>query len=149
MLFFHYLIYSKSIDSIMKNLGQIIALNNDDPDVKIDPSQKRSHEFLQTKLNKTSEYVREKLLQKEEKEKKRMPQETSLETEVDQQAEKEPISEFTTVKSKNINHITSMAHSLSAHLISSTSQKKDGAKLKNITVKIYDSVNLWLSRLFR
>ena len=78
-----------------------------------------------------------------------MPQETSLETEVDQQAEKEPISEFTTVKSKNINQITSMAHSLSAHLISSTSQKKDGAKLKNITVKIYDSVNLWLSRLFR
>ena len=51
----------------MKNLGQIIALNNDDPDIKIDPSQKRSHEFLQTKLNKTTEYVREKLQQKEVK----------------------------------------------------------------------------------
>lgn len=140
----------------MKNFEDIIVANNASSDFEIDPSQKKSHDFLQTKLSKTAEYVRERLQEREDREKreqemkKKQAEAMGVEMpQAKQSEEKEPISEFAGLKTKNIGNITSMAHSLSAHLISSSSQKKDGAKLKNITVKIYDAVNLWLSRLFR
>jgi hypothetical protein len=51
-------------------------------------------------------------------------------------------------KLNEINNIACLAHSLTSYLIT-VNKKNNSEKLKNLTVKIYDSVNLWISRLFR
>lgn len=55
-----------------------------------------------------------------------------------------------TIESKlsKINNIACLAHSLTSYLIT-VNKKNNSEKLKNLTVKLYDSVNLWISRLFR
>ncbi len=51
-------------------------------------------------------------------------------------------------KIENVNNLTCLANSMSAYLVSANSRRNSG-KLKSLTVKVYDAVNLWLSRLFR
>jgi ribosomal protein L33 len=47
-----------------------------------------------------------------------------------------------------IRQLACLAQTLSAYLITVNS-KRNNERLKAITVKLYDAVNLWLSRLFR
>lgn len=51
-------------------------------------------------------------------------------------------------KLDEINTLAVLSHSFTSYLLN-IQAKKNGDLLKNITIKIYDSVNLWLSRLFR
>jgi hypothetical protein len=51
-------------------------------------------------------------------------------------------------KSTEIRNLACLAQTLSAYLITVNS-KRNSDRLKTITVKLYDAVNLWLSRLFR
>lgn len=51
-------------------------------------------------------------------------------------------------KLSEVNSLACLAQSITAYLITANS-RKNGDQLKNLTIKLYDSVNLWLSRLFR
>jgi hypothetical protein len=57
-------------------------------------------------------------------------------------------SAFEVTKSSEIRNLACLAQTLSAYLITVNS-KRNSDRLKTITVKLYDAVNLWLSRLFR
>ncbi len=60
----------------------------------------------------------------------------------------EPVIDTIESKLSKINNIACLAHSLTSYLIT-VNKKNNSEKLKNLTVKLYDSVNLWISRLFR
>jgi hypothetical protein len=51
-------------------------------------------------------------------------------------------------KLTEINSLACLTQSIAAYLITSHS-RKNGDHLRNLTIKLYDSVNLWLSHLFR
>ena len=52
------------------------------------------------------------------------------------------------LKMSNVNTMVCLAHSLTSYLVTMPSRASN-VKLKNVTVRLYDAVNLWLSRLFR
>lgn len=111
----------------MKNLEDLI-INSNESDIndKVDPSQKKNQESLQEKFNKLSENTNEKITDNDK-------------------IKTEHQFDFNSIKLSNL---VCMTQSLSAFLITKNS-KKGSEKLRNITIKIYDAVNLWLSRLFR
>ncbi len=105
---------------------------SDDTNNENDPIQKRNHHLLQYKYKKTTN-------------------ETSIiNTSTDTASNDEQKSDNETVnfKSMKLSSLTCLTQSLSAYLISKHN-KKGSEKLRTLTIKIYDSVNLWLSRLFR
>jgi hypothetical protein len=113
----------------MKSLEDLI-INSNESEIndKVDPSQKKNQESLQEKFNKLQENTHEKTTDNDNNKIK-----------PDQQFD------FNSIKLSNL---VCMTQSLSAFLITKNS-KKGSEKLRNITIKIYDAVNLWLSRLFR
>ena len=118
----------------MKNLEEIIlsttAVRNE---TAIEPSQRHDEELLKAKLSETSQMLKE----------TPDPDKPSNES----SAALEPES-FGNIKLADINNLACLAPSLAAYLITTNARRND-AKLRDLTVKIYDAVNLWLARLFR
>lgn len=114
----------------MKNLEDMIinSSESDEANHDIDPSQRKNHELLQSKYKK--------------------PAETRTSTLASRDTNDDKSNETVDFKSIKLGSLTCLAQSLSAYLITKNN-KKGSDKLRTITVKIYDSVNLWLSRLFR
>ena len=67
---------------------------------------------------------------------------------VDDNWMREPAINAKTSRVGKLNRIACMSNSLSAYLIS-TDSKRNGDHIRHVTSKIYDDVNIWLSRLFR
>jgi len=146
----------------MKSLEEIIANTDETPRAEIDQSQKKNRQFLEANLSRNSEIIKEKLearnsgklASRVEAPKKREPgfQMEPTPEELDDTHTKNLTAELEmlkeNIKLENVNNLTCLAHSMSAYLVSANSRRNSG-KLKNLTVKIYDAVNLWLSRLFR
>lgn len=108
----------------MKNLEElIINTNESDPTNEIDQSERKSQELLKEKFSSSNDEITKSLNNYNE-------------------------DETLDLKTIKLSNLTCLAQSLSAYLVTRNS-RRNGDKLKNITIKIYDSVNLWLSRLFR
>ena len=90
-----------------------------------DPSQKKSHDILQSKLKQESAG---------DDENKTSPETISNNSK--------------NSKLNKINNIACLAQSLAAYIIT-VNRRKNDEQLKNLTVKLYDSVSSWISRLFR
>lgn len=124
--------------------------------LELDQSQKDNREFLETKFNQNSEKIREKLEQISAKKqavaesmKKRTEDTDDLKKESSENKETNGIEMLQeNIKLEKVNNISCLANSMSAYLVTANS-RRNSTKLKNLTVKIYDAVNLWLSRLFR
>ena len=110
----------KSLEELIINTKQ--EHNNEN---MIDLSQKKSQEFLQSKIKQDNDNDGE----------------SKKNTETDSDNKKNS-------KLNKINNIACLAQSLTAYLITVNSKKND-EQLKNLTVKLYDSVSSWVSRLFR
>jgi hypothetical protein len=59
------------------------------------------------------------------------------------------VKETSVAQLNKINNIVCWANSLSSFIIISDCNRKNSENVKDLTIKIYDAVNLWLSRLFR
>jgi len=114
----------------MKSLEELIIRSKQENDERNEntsvPNQKKSQDILQSKLKQESD--------KDDESKKN----TEITANNNQKVS----------KLKKINNIACLAHSLTAYLITMNSKKND-EQLKNLTVKLYDSVSSWVSRLFR
>ena len=112
----------------MKNLEDLIMLTKDKTSQEnvLDPIQRKSQE----KLKDTDETEKNLLIQDE-----------SIESENSNSDAKKS-------KLSKINNIACLAQSLTAYLVTVNS-KKNGERLKNLTIKLYDAISLWISRLFR
>lgn len=110
----------KSLEELIINTKQ--EHNNEN---MIDLSQKKSQEILQSKIKQENDNDGE----------------SKKNTETDSDNKKNS-------KLNKINNIACLAQSLTAYLITVNSKKND-EQLKNLTVKLYDSVSSWVSRLFR
>lgn len=96
---------------------------------KIDPIQKQAQEFLQTKSSISSSNLE------------------NSQSSINVLKDDAP-PDFVNSKLGDLNNLACLAQSLSSYLITVNS-KRNGEKLKALTIKIYDSVNIWISRLFR
>lgn len=120
----------------MKSLEELILNSKEETNQpsSMYPSQKEAHAFLQH------------LFPNEEAQEEKHNNESNNDEEATSENPESIIS-----KSENINKlnkIACLAHSLTSYLITIKS-KKNIEELKNLTVKLYDSVNIWVSRLFR
>lgn len=115
----------KSTESILKSLESIILESTDKRKDKesgdVEAENNRICRFIQSKLGSNS-----------------------LPTELDLNPLKSPNES----KLSEINSLACLSQSITAFLITAQS-RKNGDQLKNLTIKLYDSVNFWLSRLFR
>ena len=119
----------------MNSLQELIINTKDEykeQSIGIDPSQKKSQELIETKLK-----------QSDEKDKSKMTKNA-----IESKASADAVNGTKTSKLNKVNNIACLAHSLTAYLIT-VNNKKNSEQLKNLTVKLYDSVSLWVSRLFR
>ena len=125
----------------MSNLEEIVSKTNEkiNDEVPIDTDHKKSREYLQGKLNKTSEIIKEKLETRDKSKKEN--------TDDNDDQEIGSVAKFMNGKVDCVSNVTCLAHSLSAYLI--TANQRNEEKLKDLTVKIYATVNNWLSNLFR
>ena len=135
-------LHRKSVDAIMKNLEDMIIKSGESDETinEIDPSQRKNHELLQSKYKKNPS----------EKPNANTSSSSSSNSEIASNSEEksEKTNETVDFKSMKLGSLTCMAQSLSAYLITKHN-KKGSEKLRTLTIKVYDSVNLWLSRLFR
>ena len=72
----------------------------------------------------------------------------SVDDDVENKWMQEPAINVKTSRMGKLNRIACMSNSLSSYLIS-TDSKRNGQHIRDVTAKIYDDVNIWLSRLFR
>jgi hypothetical protein len=117
----------KSLEELIINSKEEINQNN-----SMYPSQKQAREFLQN------------LFPNEEAQKEAHNNDDDEEEEAS--SEKSILSKSEHIN--QLNKIACLAHSLTSYLITIKS-KKNIEELKNLTIKLYDSVNMWISRLFR
>jgi hypothetical protein len=66
----------------------------------------------------------------------------------DKEVDREPAIDFDKSKLNNLNNVVCLSHSLTSYLMTGYSGKNQ-EKLKELTIQFYDSVNDWLTRLFR
>ena len=130
----------------MKSLEDLILHTKDESNQEnlIDPSQRKSHEYLQTKLKETED-----IHNGDQKEKKSGDDDNNNSSELTITNTATNGGDYAQ-KSKltKVNNIACLAQSLTAYLITVNS-KKNGEQLKNLTIRLYDAVSLWISRLFR
>ena len=117
------------MDAIMKNLEELIINTVETEPKSVDPTQKKAQEALQAKFSKS------------------FSDNQTMNDSNDKNSNDNP-DEKIDFKSINLSNLSCLSQSLCAYLVTRNS-RRTGDKLKNITIKIYDSVNLWLSRLFR
>ena len=123
----------------MKSLEEMIIISAELNNQNLaDPSEKKNHEYLQDKVKKTSEIVKERLSKKKREET----------FNIGDDLDREPAVNFLSSKLGKLNNIACLAQSLTAYLIT-TNSRRNNDKLKTLTIQIYDAVNLWISRLFR
>lgn len=119
----------------MRNLEELIINTTESVTKSIDPSQKKAHDALQAKFSKPNESI--------------TTSNSNMNEDKSQSAENsDEQDEKIDFKSLNLSNLACISQSLSAYLVTRNS-RRTGDKLKNITIKIYDAVNLWLSHLFR
>ena len=128
----------------MKNLEDMIIKSGESDETinEIDPSQRKNHEFLQSK------YKKNPADKSNANTSSSSSSSSNSETASNSEEKSEKTNERVDFKSMKLGSLTCMAQSLSAYLIAKHN-KKGSEKLRSLTVKVYDSVNLWLSRLFR
>lgn len=125
----------KSTDAIIQNLETLIVEASGKAAEENEREKKKIHEFMQAKLGKHASVNGHG---------KQAAANDSASDEV------KSLNDSHVLESKlsEINSLACLSQSISAYLITANS-RKSGDQLKNLTIKLYDAVNLWISRLFR
>lgn len=118
---------------ILKNLESMIVETCDSKSDKseTDAEKKRFHQYIQSKLGSIT---------------RASSQSDSIKS--NEQPQATPPSPSIPSKLADTNSLACLSQSISSYLITAQT-RKSGDQLKHLTIRLYDAVNLWLSRLFR
>lgn len=127
----------KSLENIVANINGVVPLKEEAKEAKT--------------TSKESEKAKPKKAEKAEVSVDSEKTESQIENEhepFDKEVDREPAIDFDKSKLNNLNNVVCLSHSLTSYLITAYSGKNQ-EKLKELTIQFYDSVNDWLTRLFR
>ena len=133
----------KSLENIVANINGVVP-----PKEEAKEAKTATKEVEKEKPKKAEKQAKVETVEASVENEKNESQIESEHEPFDKEVDREPAIDFDRSKLNNLNNVVCLSHSLTSYLITAYSGKNQ-EKLKELTIQFYDSVNDWLTRLFR